>query len=93
MVPHGGLYHLLHPNRFPFDSVCGSGTTSFDHDDSLIDLPARFVGPWGPFEVGDEVKALFPVPIFLDIPDERLHDCTIVNKHIANDGVASYDIV
>ena len=87
MVPHGGLYHLLHPNRFPFDSVRGSGTTSFDHDNPLIDLPARFVGPWGPFEVGDEVKALFP-----DVPDKRLYDGTIVNKHIANDGVASYDI-
>ena len=69
-------------------SIIGSGTISLDHDNQLlVDLPACFVGPWGPFEVGDEVKALFP-----DVPDKRLYDGTIVNKHIANDGVASYDI-
>ena len=53
----------------------------------LVDLPACFVGPWGPFEVGDAVKALFP-----DALDKRLYDGTIVKKYIVDDGKASYDI-
>ena len=69
-------------------SIIGSGTISLDHDNQLLaDLPACFVGPWGPFEVGDAVKALFP-----DALDKRLYDGTIVKKYIVDDGKASYDI-
>ena len=53
----------------------------------MFDFPVRFAGPWGPFEAGDKVKALFP-----DVLDNRLYGGTIVNKRIANDGEASYDI-
>ena len=54
----------------------------------MVDLPVQFIGPWGPFEIGEEVKALFP-----DLPDRKLYAGRVVKKHFTDGGEAVYDLM
>jgi len=61
---------------------------TLDDGKSLVDLPVQFIGPWGPFEIGEEVKALFP-----DLPDRKLYAGRVVKKHFTDGGEAVYDLM